>query len=357
MPSRRNPALPLPLWAALFLAGIGAWTAGPARAENGLPALNQGPMIRLAERRWDFGATQQHELLRHIFRFRNDGTDALIIRHVEPDCGCTEALAVDTLLVPGRSSEIRITVDTKALEGDQQKVVSVYTNDPAEPRIDLVLTMTVKPFIEVEPRALDFKEVHRGDTPMLSARLTAARGIGFQVTGAKGGEERVSWKITPVPADSNGACFLVEARLRPDAPYGRFFDRVEIAVKHPQVRSEKIYLKGDVYSYFTLPDQRIRFIPLQPGEQNTQEIEILADGSQPYEITGATASVPYLKPVLAREGTGYTLRVTLSAPDQQMRFNEQVTLHTTDPHQPEIPIEVKGSVAIPPPQTKPGTAR
>lgn len=313
----------------------------PAAAADSDPlGLKQGPVIRLEERRWDFGQMRQHAEAQHSFRFWNDGNEPLRILEIDTDCGCTAGVAGDTVLAPGKESRIDVTFQSRSAEGKIQKVVIVKTNDPGEPRIDLVVSADVKPWVKINPRTLDFGEVRRGDTPRLTTLLQGDPGVGFQVKEVTGGDGHVTWKITPQGADA----FQVEATLKPDAPMGKFHQRALVELQHPNIDQERIFIRGFVYSYFVLEEARINFATVRRGETKTKSLTIQSDGTRPYEITSVRTDNPHLNPKLARRGNGYELEVTLNAPEEKIRIIDEVTLRTTDPNAPEIKVEIRGVV-------------
>jgi hypothetical protein len=302
----------------------------------------KGPVIRFDQRTIDFGRIPQHVSRAQTFTFRNDGTEPLRILKVTPDCGCTVAEPADTIIAPGASTTLRVVFSSGEFEGDQRKVVILETNDPAEPRIELLLRSHVAPEVEVSERILDFGPVRRGGTPLLTTVLKAEPGVPFTVHTPVGAGDLVQWTVARDPQSGPGA-WKVGARIRPDAPFGRFNVRVEIPCDHPKVKSDRISVRGFIHAYFRAVDARINFGSLTAGGVLTRTLRLQADGPGEYRITAARPSAPCLRTSLQREGNDYLLTVLLDAKDP-MRLNETVSLETTDPEQPELIIEVRGTV-------------
>jgi len=321
-------------WLLAAILGLG----GAAEAQ-----LNSGPMIRLAERTWDFGVIDQAGHFTHKFRLSNSGTAELAIKKLESSCGCTAALASDSLIAPGESTEIELTFSSKDFEGPQTKFVAVYTNDPAEPRLDLVLKAFVRPFVRVTERQLDFTEVRRGDPGLVSTVLKAEKGSGFKVTKVEGGEEYVDWKIVPMTAPDSLA-FRIEGRVKPTAPLGRFNQRIAVTLVHPHRETESFAVRGHVYSYFRPEKYTINFNTVKSGKDQERALELVADGSKPYRLLDAIPSAPYLTARIEPLGTGYKLVVLLDVPDTVGSFKDTVTVKTTDPDEPEIQIAVNSKI-------------
>ncbi len=313
-----------------------------ARAVDPLSRLTQGPLIRFSERSVDFGRIPQHVSRAHNFVFRNDGTQPLRILKVTPDCGCTLAEPADTLIAPGAASSLRVVFSSGDYEGDLRKVVILETNDPAEPRIDLLIKVQVAPEVEVSDRLLDFGRVHRGQTPALSTTLKAEPGVAWQVKTPAGGEDLVRWTVAPDPQTGPNA-WKLEARIRPDAPFGRFNLRVDVPLVHPKVATDRISIRGFIHSYFCPLDSGINFGSTTVGAKESRTLRLQADGPGDYQITSAQPSAAWLGTSLRRDGRDYLLTVSLNPPDP-VRVRETVKLLTTDPQQPEMVIEVRGTV-------------
>lgn len=321
---------------AFLLAACGTATASR-------PPINIGPTIRLDARTWDFGELPQHSQASHSFTFRNDGTAPLRIHKVDVDCGCATVGSIDSLLAPGESSGINVTFSSRTYEGAQRRIVALYTNDPAEPRIDLLITGNVKPFINVENRTLDFGVVPTGRTPAVSTMLTAEEGSEFGIIGFEGGEEHVEWSVETMPVP-DGSAYRITATLRPDAPLGTFNERILVKLEDARATQERIFVRGNIHSHFILSQGRINFASVKTGRQITRRFRIDTADDSDYRITDVTATAPFLRPAVTRDGNGYELTVSLLAPDRPFRFQEDIILKTTDPNEPEIRIMTRGIV-------------
>jgi hypothetical protein len=335
--SRIGSRFGLALFALLWAAP--AWTQG---------SLFEGPLIRFKEREVNFGDVKQATQASYRFEFSNDGTAPLKIEKVEASCGCTAAAPSDSLILPGHSSGIEITFSTRDFEGDVSKVVAVYTNDPGEPRIDLVLRANVIPLIYVEKDWVDFGQVPRGTNQATGILVSAEEGTDFKIERIKGGEAFVDWKIIPAAA-SDRIGYRVEAVLRSDVPLGPFADHVDIFVDHPNKQLVKVGLRGNVYSYFRYDAKAVEFSTIKLGKTIKRTLEIKSAGDKPYQITDVVLDVPYLSGEIARTDDGYELQLTLRTEDAQFTggrfpFQETARLLTTDPNQKEILIEIKGLI-------------
>jgi hypothetical protein len=318
---------------------------GPSRPRAGGGrhlALGEGPAHPARPAFRGLRPNPQHTRVTRTFTISNDGTELLRLLKVRPDCGCTVAELADSVIAPGDSTTLRVAYRSGQDEGEQRKVVVMETNDPAEPRLDLLLLAYVTLDVEVSERILAFGPVHRGQTPVLTTTLKADPGVSFTVRPPVDGREYVVWTVTRDP-ETGPQAWKLEARLRPDAPFGRFDVRVEVPLDHPKKKADRISIRGFIHSYFSPADPWISFGSLIAGRVLTKTMRLKADGPGDYLITGARVSVPWLKASLQRDGIDYLLSVTLDSKDPR-RVNETVVLETTDPEQPELPVEIHATV-------------
>ena len=93
-------------------------------------AQNKAPKLVADRISHDFGKVVEGEKLMYDFEIKNSGDADLIIKTVRSSCGCTVAQPEKMSLSPGESTIIHVEFDTNDHEGEQQKIVYVYTNDP-----------------------------------------------------------------------------------------------------------------------------------------------------------------------------------------------------------------------------------
>lgn len=109
-----------------------------------LTLLPPQPHMAFDELVYDFGIAGPGDRITHILKFTNVGSEPLQITRVSTSCGCTAALLSKKEIFPGGSGEIRATFKTKRFEGNQETTITVYSNDPDRPEIDLMIRGTIK---------------------------------------------------------------------------------------------------------------------------------------------------------------------------------------------------------------------
>jgi hypothetical protein len=80
------------------------------------------------------------------FKFKNAGKNDLIIRHVRASCGCTaiQQGSQGVGIKSGESSSIKATFNSGSYKGKVTKAIYVYTNDPKNSEVVLMLNADVE---------------------------------------------------------------------------------------------------------------------------------------------------------------------------------------------------------------------
>jgi len=134
------------LLASVLMAGP---SDGQAKPVSPAPAASpvapaSGPRITVDPPSFDFGKTLPEKAVAREFTIRNFGDQDLVIENVTTSCGCTVAESLTkTVVKPGGSQPLRVTLTTPAHPGAITKSVMVRSNDPARPLLEIKLKTTV----------------------------------------------------------------------------------------------------------------------------------------------------------------------------------------------------------------------
>jgi len=80
----------------------------------------------------DYGTIKQSANGVYEFKFKNSGTEPLIISHAQGSCGCTVPKWPQEPIKPGESGVIQVSYDTKRV-GPFNKSVTITSNAKTEP--------------------------------------------------------------------------------------------------------------------------------------------------------------------------------------------------------------------------------
>lgn len=91
-------------------------------------AQAQGPNMVFETNEIDYGTIVQNSDPLRVFKFTNEGTEPLVIKHAKGSCGCTVPAYPKQPIAPGESATIEVRYDTKRI-GAFQKTVELTTNE------------------------------------------------------------------------------------------------------------------------------------------------------------------------------------------------------------------------------------
>jgi hypothetical protein len=93
--------------------------------------------INFAQNTFDFGKIKQGESVSYEYNFTNTGKSNLYIRKVTAACGCTAVITSADMIPAGKTGTIKTTFNSAGKTGQQNKTITVITNDPENPKVIL----------------------------------------------------------------------------------------------------------------------------------------------------------------------------------------------------------------------------
>jgi len=106
--------------------------------------LKIAPVIVFDNMTYNFDTITSGDIKEHEFTFKNTGKSDLIIRKVKASCGCTATKPSQDTIKPGKSASIKTTFNSNGKHGNENKTVSVISNDPKNNNITLKITGFIK---------------------------------------------------------------------------------------------------------------------------------------------------------------------------------------------------------------------
>jgi hypothetical protein len=94
----------------------------------------------------NLGKVKEGEKIEIAFRFKNTGSEPLVVNNVVVSCGCTVAGKPEKPVMPGEEGVIKATFDSNGRVGTNHKTMAVYTNTASG-----ISTLAFD--VEVEPKS------------------------------------------------------------------------------------------------------------------------------------------------------------------------------------------------------------
>ncbi len=99
--------------------------------------LANAPILTVDDPEFKFGQIKQGEKKEHTFILTNSGKSNLYIRKVKASCGCTAVQPEKKVITPGESVNIKTIFNSAGKVGNQNKTVTIITNDPKKSKLIL----------------------------------------------------------------------------------------------------------------------------------------------------------------------------------------------------------------------------
>lgn len=99
--------------------------------------LEKAPKIKFEKTDYSFGSSKEGNTVSYVFKFTNEGKQELIIRKIVPGCACLSFEIDKYKYAAGEMGTVKVSLNTSYREGTQNKNVTVISNSPSSPFINL----------------------------------------------------------------------------------------------------------------------------------------------------------------------------------------------------------------------------
>jgi len=110
----------------------------------------EGATIEINEKLFDFGVVKYGDIVSHVFKITNQGSEDLEIFKISTSCGCTKASVEeeDKIILPGKTVDLIVTFDPAVHKddtdlGELQRIIYIKTNDLINEEAEVKITANV----------------------------------------------------------------------------------------------------------------------------------------------------------------------------------------------------------------------
>ncbi len=273
--------------------------------ESGIP---NGPKLEVETTDFDMGVIDNTKPTTETMAIYNRGKSPLQILNIRTSCGCTQGelekngTASDgsptTLIPPGGELPMSITVDPFRIPGfSSKKVLTLYSDDPVKPTVEVNVSAEVKPEFTLEPESLDFGTVENGKVDDATVILRQANAENLDVTGVEPGRNAVKkgdkgveasdvtqytldlkkrpkdqWKSPDHPE------WAIAIHLGPSLPVGAFRDTFRILTNSKRVRIFPYRVAAEVHSFYDVAPTMLSVRnAVDPGSEHVATAVVSSD--------------------------------------------------------------------------------
>ncbi len=230
----------------------------------------------------DFGAVARGQLLNYPFRVTNSTSATIRIANVRVSCGCTSAYAAQTTLAPGEETAVVVQMDTRRFASSKTVTVYVQFDQPRFEEVRLWVRANSRDDVFVTPEVLKFGPVRQGSAPSAAAKVTfvdaatAIKDISCE-------SNYIEPSIQQVSHDGGSIVYEIAAKVRNDAPPGKWFTEVWLTTDNPVIPRVRVPLTIDVEKPAAVQTQTILLGKVKAG--TPVERQLTVRGPQPFRIT------------------------------------------------------------------------
>lgn len=177
---------------------------------------------------------------------RNIGKDTLKISRVQPSCGCTSAPLTKYSLLPNETTELMVTLNISSYEGNIEKYIDVYSNDPTSPQKRLTLMANIERLIKVEPSSfVSFMQMTVGESQTQSIQIKnySNRDVEVSIKDFSPKDLRLSWQTARTL--KKGESYPLEISINAQNP-GIIKGKITVTTDDPDFPEVPIFIFGDV---------------------------------------------------------------------------------------------------------------
>jgi len=289
------------------------------------------PQIQCQEATYDFGSRDASETVEHTFILKNTGSADLEIKKVQPACGCTTAELEKNIIPPGESSKIAAKLSLAGRSGEVQKPITIESNDPANPTLQLAIKGIVGNEFQVTPPILVLHQPAQGEPATGSVQITS-HGKPFRITKVESSDSSMNVRADPMP---DGLSHQISAALEkfPDSYPQPFF--ITLQTDNPRKPTVEIPATIVLQKKILVAPERIH---LRQGDAISKKYVVLksADGT-PLEIKEISTPDPAIRvDYTAIQGA---IRLAIRGLDARREMNEKkITVVFADGETLQIPI-------------------
>jgi Protein of unknown function (DUF1573) len=324
-----------------FVVGVCAVLLAPATAAaTGVGTDGPRPVIEVRERRQDGGVVEEGTVVPFRFEVENRGQADLEVTQVKTSCGCTVA-KWDRVIPPGAHGTIDAQMSTLYFHGAVTKHLSLFSNDPARPQVELTITARLLPLVKISPDPTALLEVGE---KAATQEFVLERNGGHPMKLVQVIPYAPYIKAETTPLSGQGRYKLTVTAM-PDAPLGR--STVPVVVWTDLE-------KAGIVTFVITVERGIVTVPAMilygtlPHEMKTppQAIVTIRRSSTPFHVKRVAVDDPHLVATLetVRDGAEYRVTVTYAGGWDAGPRRQTLTVTTDDPKQPVIQIPVQAVV-------------
>jgi hypothetical protein len=174
--------------------------------------------------------------VKHDFLLVNRLAEPVSIMNLRPSCGCTSGRANVALIQPGQKAVIEAEMDTRNFVGPKSTIlfVSLVTASGREAEARLGISAHIMSDIVLNPGAIDFGTVTRGQSPAQRLTIDRINAPGWKFTRMVSACRAIDAQLVETARTDTSASYSLSVNIKPDAPAGPLRDEIRLISNDPE---------------------------------------------------------------------------------------------------------------------------
>jgi hypothetical protein len=274
---------------------LGEWKEIQARVEQRKKDLvlaaetSRYPKVQvMGDSTYDFSSVPPHASVSHDFKIINEGTAPLRLQAGDTSCKCTLSTVGTEWLEPGDSTKVTLTFNAGKKADYYRQYAIIYTNDPDQHELELVVTGRVQAILASDQQELVFSDLSPSSVAKRELHLYSQVWDDFEIGTVKTGLEGTSWVIRPLEnsklEELEAKCgWVVDISVDSSKQTPYFADVLRVEVQNIEI-DEKLQAQIDTKPEEITSDEEVDGNSSLP--QNLLEISLRGNLARPLSLYG-----------------------------------------------------------------------
>jgi len=356
------------------------WGAVSAADASYHRAISSGrPKVEVVgEDSYEFDAMERNATGTHTFVLKNVGGAALALQEGTTSCTCTLSNLSKSELLPGETAEVTLEWKPRSYDVEFQQTATVKTNDPNRPEVALTVSGRIVHTVMPMPTNVDFSGISGHEPISRQVGVYCYRAGEFRIDAVKFADEKLaehlSVRIEEMPPSAleaevgakSGVVLTITAK--PGLPQGPINQTILLTTNLESFPVVDIPVRGNVIgeiSFFGNAkfDGELNVVSLGRVKRDvgaSVKLYVMAKGPhrQDVEFSVGDVTPDFLavqigQPREINDGAVISREIAIEVPGgspfvdhlgQELESLGKVTIRTTHPNAPELPLYVRFSV-------------
>ena len=300
------------------------------------------PLVLAEAGVYDFGEVLGGSEIKHTFKLKNIGQKSLRIETVEQSCTCTATLVSKDEIPPGQFGIVEAVLKVPSENRQVEESINVYTNDPVQNRVTLILKGSAFVPITTFPSRLLLGSIQ--PKTRITKSVTIHQKGETQILGVRTNSDHLKATIGSAKADP---ITRVEATLLESAPAGLFSHNLLVNYQYEGKEAvHEVMVFGEVLGVFAVSPKRLFFGLIENRQEVPKTVVISSVNNQPFKITSVESNSAYVTTKVASygDGVGYQLTATVQTEAPVGELSGEILAKTDSIVQPVIRVPFSGII-------------